>query len=48
LPNYEFVGWAQYATLFESERWVVALTNPHLQALFIGVGLALGLLWLSC
>ncbi len=44
LPNYEFVGWAQYATLFESERWVVALTNLGIfSALFIGVGLALGL-----
>lgn len=44
LPNYEFVGWAQYVTLFESERWVVALTNLGIfSALFIGVGLALGL-----
>ena len=44
LPNYEFVGWAQYATLFESERWVVALTNLGIfSVLFIGVGLALGL-----
>ena len=44
LPNYEFVGWAQYATLFDSERWVVALTNLGIfSALFIGVGLALGL-----
>jgi glucose/mannose transport system permease protein len=44
LPNYEFVGWAQYATLFESERWVVAITNLGIfSALFIGVGLALGL-----
>ena len=44
LPNYEFVGWDQYATLFDSERWVVALTNLGIfSALFIGVGLALGL-----
>lgn len=44
LPNYEFVGWAQYVTLFESERWWVALTNLGIfSALFIGVGLALGL-----
>jgi glucose/mannose transport system permease protein len=44
LPNYEFVGWAQYALLFESERWWVALTNLGIfSALFIGVGLALGL-----
>ncbi|HEV8313014.1 MAG TPA: sugar ABC transporter permease, partial [Burkholderiaceae bacterium] len=27
LPNYEFAGFAQYATLFASERWWVALTN---------------------
>ena len=27
LPNYEFVGLAQYVTLFESERWMVALKN---------------------
>ncbi len=44
LPNYEFVGWAQYALLFESERWRVALTNLGIfSVLFIGVGLALGL-----
>ena len=44
LPNYEFVGWAQYALLFESERWWVALTNLGIfSVLFIGVGLALGL-----
>ena len=45
LPHYEFVGWAQYATLFASERWTVAMTNLAIfSTLFIGVGLALGLL----
>ena len=45
LPNYEFVGWAQYAMLFASERWGVALTNLAIfSSLFIGLGLGLGLL----
>jgi len=45
LPNYEFVGLAQYVTLFESERWMVALKNLGIfSVLFIGVGLGLGLL----
>ena len=45
LPNYEFVGWAQYATLFQSERWGVAMKNLALfSTLFIGIGLGLGLL----
>jgi len=45
LPNYEFVGLEQYATLFESERWGVAMRNLGIfGALFIGGGMALGLL----
>lgn len=45
LPNYEFVGLAQYVTLFESERWMVALKNLVIfSTLFIGMGLAIGLL----
>ena len=45
LPNYEFVGWAQYATLFQSERWGVAMKNLAIfSTLFIGIGLGLGLL----
>lgn len=45
LPNYEFVGLEQYATLFESERWWVALRNLGIFAtLFIGGGMAIGLL----
>lgn len=45
LPNYEFVGLAQYATLWESERWWVALKNLGIfGGLFIGGGMALGLL----
>lgn len=44
LPNYEFVGLEQYVTLFESERWWVALTNLGIfGTLFIGGGMALGL-----
>ena len=44
LPNYEFVGLQQYATLFESERWWVAAKNLGIfGVLFIGVGMALGL-----
>jgi glucose/mannose transport system permease protein len=45
LPNYEFVGLAQYGILFESERWMVALKNLGIfSVLFIGLGLAVGLL----
>lgn len=45
LPNYEFAGLAQYVTLWESERWWVALKNLGIfGGLFIGGGMALGLL----
>ncbi|MFZ5551094.1 MAG: carbohydrate ABC transporter permease [Pseudomonadota bacterium] len=45
LPNYEFVGLAQYEALWESERWWVALKNLGIfGGLFIGGGMALGLL----
>jgi glucose/mannose transport system permease protein len=45
LPNYEFAGLAQYATLWDSERWWVALKNLGLfGGLFIGGAMALGLL----
>ena len=45
LPNYEFVGLTQYGTLFESDRWWVALTNLGIfGGLFIFVGMAFGLL----
>ncbi|HKX43364.1 MAG TPA: sugar ABC transporter permease [Burkholderiaceae bacterium] len=45
LPNYEFVGLAQYGTLFESDRWWVALTNLGIfGGLFIFLGMAIGLL----
>lgn len=45
LPNYEFVGLAQYETLFDSERWWLALRNLGVfGGLFIGGGMALGLL----
>jgi glucose/mannose transport system permease protein len=45
LPNYEFVGFDQYAVLFESERWWVALKNLGIfGGLFIFFGMAIGLL----
>jgi glucose/mannose transport system permease protein len=45
LPNYEFVGLAQYEALFESERFRVALSNLAVfGGLFIGGAMALGLL----
>ncbi len=45
LPNYEFVGLEQYVTLFESERWWVALKNLAIfSTLFIGLAMAVGLL----
>lgn len=45
LPNYEFVGLAQYERLFASYRWTVALQNMGIfGVLFIGGAMALGLL----
>ena len=45
LPNYEFVGVAQYINLFNSERWWVALQNLGIfGGLFIFFGMAIGLL----
>ncbi len=45
LPNYEFVGLEQYAALFESERFQVALKNMAIfGVLFVGGAMALGLL----
>ncbi|HUG22022.1 MAG TPA: sugar ABC transporter permease, partial [Albitalea sp.] len=45
LPNYEFVGLEQYTTLFESDRWWVALSNLGIfGGLFIFFGMAIGLL----
>jgi glucose/mannose transport system permease protein len=45
LPNYEFVGLAQYEALLESERFRVALANMAIfGTLFIGGAMALGLL----
>lgn len=44
LPNYDLVGFVQYATLFENERWWTALRNLALfGSLFIVGCLALGL-----
>ncbi|WP_395702494.1 carbohydrate ABC transporter permease [Aquabacterium sp.] len=45
LPNYEIVGFAQYQTLFASERFQLALKNMLIfGVLFIGGAMALGLL----
>ena len=45
LPNYRFVGLEQYARLFESERFQVALTNLAIfGVLFIGGAMLIGLL----
>ena len=45
LPNYEFVGFEQYARLFDSERFHVALTNMAIfGSLFIAGAMAVGLL----
>ncbi len=45
LPNYEFVGFGQYALLWQSERFHVALTNMAIfGSLFIIGAMALGLL----
>jgi glucose/mannose transport system permease protein len=45
LPNYEFIGFQQYATLFANERWMVALKNLGIfSTLFIGLSMAVGLL----
>ncbi|WP_372524997.1 carbohydrate ABC transporter permease [Piscinibacter sp.] len=45
LPNYTYVGFRQYANLFESERWWVALTNLGIfGGLFLFFGMAIGLL----
>ena len=45
LPNYEFVGFQQYANLLGNERFHVALTNMAIfGGLFIGGAMALGLL----
>jgi glucose/mannose transport system permease protein len=45
LPNYAFVGLDQYAALFASERWWVALRNLGLfGSLFVAGAMVLGLL----
>jgi len=44
LPNFNFVGWLQYERLWNSPRWIVAVTNFGLFAvLYIGITTALGL-----
>ncbi|QLI80360.1 sugar ABC transporter permease [Chitinibacter fontanus] len=44
LPNYEWAGLVQYATLFENERWWVAVRNLGVFAvLFIGGAMAIGI-----
>ncbi|MFC6670514.1 carbohydrate ABC transporter permease [Marinobacterium aestuariivivens] len=45
LPDYEFVGFANYDRLFDLERWQVAYSNLILFALlFIGISILLGTL----
>ena len=45
LPDYTFVGFGQYVTLWESERWWVALKNLGIfGGLFLFFGMAIGLL----
>jgi glucose/mannose transport system permease protein len=44
LPNYEWAGLVQYATLFDNERWWVAVRNLGIFAvLFIGGSLTIGI-----
>ncbi|MDP2262167.1 MAG: sugar ABC transporter permease [Hydrogenophaga sp.] len=44
LPNYEFVGLAQYEKLWEMDRWWVALKNLAIfGVLYVGVSMALGI-----
>ncbi len=45
LPNYEFVGVAQYLALWESDRFRVAMTNMGIfGVLFVGGAMLLGVL----
>ena len=45
LPNYEFVGLAQYARLWEMDRWWVALKNLAIfGVLYVGGSCAIGIL----
>lgn len=45
LPNYEWVGLAQYAKLWEMDRWWVALKNLAIFGLgYVGGAMALGIL----
>ena len=44
LPNYEFVGLAQYERLFAMDRWWVAMQNLAIFGfLYVGVSMALGI-----
>lgn len=44
LPNYEWAGLVQYATLFDNERWWVAVRNLGIFAvLFIGGSMTIGI-----
>jgi glucose/mannose transport system permease protein len=44
LPNYDFIGLAQYVALFDNERWWVALKNLGIFGfLFVFLALAIGL-----
>ena len=44
LPNYQFVGFAQYALLWSNDRWIQSITNLAIfAAVFVGVSTAIGL-----
>lgn len=44
LPVYNFVGFDQYARLWNTDRWIVALTNMVIfGVLYVGVSMALGI-----
>lgn len=45
LPRYDFVGFEQYAALWEMDRWWVALTNLGIfGVLYVGGAMALGII----
>lgn len=45
VANYDFVGWQQYAKLWRTDRWLVAVNNLWVFSfLFIGLSVAVGLL----
>ncbi len=44
IPNYQFVGFAQYALPWSNDRWIESITNLAIfAAVFVGVSTAIGL-----